>query len=88
MLLSSRLLTTRYDDEHLFITAIFPMISEMSPARDINENERRKYKEKVEFTKLTFASSNKNMFRIYFTRNNALSFILYFCLIIFFNLDA
>lgn len=80
MLLLSRLLTTRYDDEHFFVTAIFPMISEMSPGRDINENEHLRT--------LTFASSNKNMFRIYFTRNNALSFIPYFCLVILFNLDA
>ena len=64
------------------------MISKMSPGRDINKNKRRKYKEKVERTKSTFASSNKNMFRIYFTRNNTLFFIHYFHLVILFDLDA
>lgn len=64
------------------------MISEMFPGRDINKNNRREYKEKVECAKLTFASSNENTFRIYFTRNNTFFFILYFYLIILFNLDA
>lgn len=90
----SRVNTQGYEElwwisnEYSFITAIFPMISEMSPARDINKNKRRKYKEKVERTKSTFASSNKNMFGIYFTRNNTLFFIHYFHLIILFDLDA
>lgn len=88
MVLLPRLLTTRYDHEYFFITAIFPMISEMFTGRDINKNKRRKYKEKIEYTKLTFASSNENMFRIYFTRNNTFFFVLYFYLIILFNLDA